>query len=168
MESGCSILLNNPIITQMQLDQTQLNKTTPVSASATLPENIIKCICTTSCTFLWVFDCLPLCIYTVLLLLSTLQEMEHKFWVVTLFCLLFLSPLVSCQLNYRFYDATCPNLTRIVQSGVWSAIANDSRIAASLLRLHFHDCFVNVINLSSLISYIFTTSKYLCLPNYNH
>ncbi|BBH07816.1 Peroxidase superfamily protein, partial [Prunus dulcis] len=77
--------------------------------------------------------------------------MEHKFWVVTLFCLLFLSPLVSCQLNYRFYDATCPNLTRIVQSGVWSAIANDSRIAASLLRLHFHDCFVNGCDASLLL-----------------
>ncbi|CAL9026813.1 unnamed protein product [Prunus brigantina] len=77
--------------------------------------------------------------------------MEHKFFVVTLFCLLFLSPLVSCQLDYRFYDATCPNLTRIVQSGVWSAIANDSRIAASLLRLHFHDCFVNGCDTSLLL-----------------
>lgn len=81
--------------------------------------------------------------------------MDHKLsFLNTLLCLLFLSPnLVFCQLDFKFYDSTCPNLTKIVQSGVWSAIANDTRIAASLLRLHFHDCFVNVSNLASLISY---------------
>ncbi|KAL6222553.1 hypothetical protein ACLB2K_005945 [Fragaria x ananassa] len=61
-------------------------------------------------------------------------------------------PLVSSQqLNYKFYDSSCPNLTKIVQQGVWSAIANDSRIAASLLRLHFHDCFVNGCDASVLL-----------------
>ncbi|KAJ4714937.1 Peroxidase [Melia azedarach] len=72
--------------------------------------------------------------------------MEHnssKLPFLHLFCLLFLSVLVSCQLDYKFYDSTCPNLTRIVRYGVWSAISNDTRMAASLLRLHFHDCFVN-------------------------
>uniref|UniRef100_A0A6N2N7H6 Peroxidase n=1 Tax=Salix viminalis TaxID=40686 RepID=A0A6N2N7H6_SALVM len=72
--------------------------------------------------------------------------MEHnsfKLPFVHLLCLLLLCPLVSCQLNYKFYDYTCPNLTKIVRYGVWSAITNDSRMAASLLRLHFHDCFVN-------------------------
>ncbi|XP_073119882.1 peroxidase 10-like [Henckelia pumila] len=57
---------------------------------------------------------------------------------------LFLLLSVGCgQLDYKFYDATCPNLTKIVRRGVWSAIANETRIAASILRLHFHDCFVN-------------------------
>ncbi|KAJ6774437.1 PEROXIDASE 72-RELATED [Salix purpurea] len=73
--------------------------------------------------------------------------MEHNSFKVLpfvhLLCLLLLCPLVSCQLNYKFYDYTCPNLTKIVRYGVWSAITNDSRMAASLLRLHFHDCFVN-------------------------
>ncbi|XP_065875101.1 peroxidase 10-like [Euphorbia lathyris] len=57
--------------------------------------------------------------------------------------LMFLSPLVLSQLDYKFYDDSCPNLTKIVRYGVWSAISNDTRMAASLLRLHFHDCFVN-------------------------
>ncbi|XP_042494026.1 peroxidase 10-like [Macadamia integrifolia] len=53
------------------------------------------------------------------------------------------TPLASSQLDYKFYDSTCPNLTNIVRSGVWSAVANETRMGASLLRLHFHDCFVN-------------------------
>ncbi|XP_054786137.1 peroxidase 10-like [Prosopis cineraria] len=47
------------------------------------------------------------------------------------------------SLDYNFYGTTCPNLLFIVRSAVWSAINNDPRMAASLLRLHFHDCIVN-------------------------
>ncbi|KAJ7944400.1 Peroxidase [Quillaja saponaria] len=72
-----------------------------------------------------------------------MESIPHKHHVVFLLLLLFPSPLVFCQLDYKFYQYTCPNLTNIVRYGVLSAIANDTRIAASLLRLHFHDCFVN-------------------------
>ncbi|OIT30563.1 PREDICTED: peroxidase 10-like [Nicotiana attenuata] len=61
----------------------------------------------------------------------------------SLFCFLFLSSFVYGQLDYKYYDATCPNLTKIVRYGIWSAVSNETRMAASLLRLHFHDCFVN-------------------------
>lgn len=76
--------------------------------------------------------------------------MEHNkpfmsfFVALFSFCLLFQTPLVSPQLDYNYYDKTCPNLTYIVRNGIRLAIANDTRMAASLLRLHFHDCFVNV------------------------
>ncbi|TYG74636.1 hypothetical protein ES288_D04G197800v1 [Gossypium darwinii] len=56
-------------------------------------------------------------------------------------------PYGYSQLSYRFYDWSCPRLTNMVKYGVWAAYRNDTRIAASLLRLHFHDCFVNVIPL---------------------
>nr|XP_043620032.1 peroxidase 10 [Erigeron canadensis] len=66
--------------------------------------------------------------------------------------------LVSCsfllangQLNYYYYYSSCPNLPMIVQYGVWAAMKNDTRIAASLLRLHFHDCFVNGCDASILL-----------------
>ncbi|KAL0537601.1 hypothetical protein IC582_026584 [Cucumis melo] len=49
----------------------------------------------------------------------------------------------SAQLSVSFYSKTCPKLLSIVRSGVQSAIAKEARIGASLLRLHFHDCFVN-------------------------
>ena len=79
--------------------------------------------------------------------ISSFRLMEctsHKHHSVFLNWLVFFSPLVSSQLNSRFYDASCPNLTSIVRYNVLSAMANDTRIAASLLRLHFHDCFANV------------------------
>lgn len=66
---------------------------------------------------------------------------------IAVFCFLVFRPFVYGQLDYKFYDSTCPNLTKIVRFGVWSAMANDTRIAASLLRLHFYDCISNVINL---------------------
>ncbi|MBA0833900.1 hypothetical protein Goarm_006311 [Gossypium armourianum] len=83
------------------------------------------------------------------------KAFKHPF--VHLFYIFFLSHLVFCQLDYRFYDSTCPSLTRIVRYGVWSAIANDTRMAASLVRLHFHDCFVNGCDASILLDDIDST-----------
>lgn len=45
----------------------------------------------------------------------------------------------------QFYDHSCPKALEIVKSVVASAVAKETRMAASLLRLHFHDCFVKVL-----------------------
>lgn len=62
------------------------------------------------------------------------------------FCLLVaffpLSSAVYGQLSTSFYASSCPALEHIVRSAVAQAIATDSRMGASLLRLFFHDCFV--------------------------
>ncbi|KAL6982738.1 peroxidase [Sarracenia purpurea var. burkii] len=42
----------------------------------------------------------------------------------------------------EFYQFSCPEVNDVVMSVLQKAIAEDPRIAASLLRLHFHDCFV--------------------------
>ncbi|CAM6094322.1 unnamed protein product [Calypogeia fissa] len=55
---------------------------------------------------------------------------------------LFGSPTAAEILTTDFYDQTCPSLFQIVETVVISSIQNDTRMAASLLRLHFHDCFV--------------------------
>ncbi|KAL2921116.1 Peroxidase 40 [Bienertia sinuspersici] len=39
------------------------------------------------------------------------------------------------------YKDRCPDAEDIIFSGVENAVINDPRMAASLLRLHFHDCF---------------------------
>ena len=44
----------------------------------------------------------------------------------------------------QFYDFSCPQAIGIVKSIVSKAVAREARMAASLLRLHFHDCFVKV------------------------
>ncbi|KAK4744271.1 hypothetical protein SAY87_010583 [Trapa incisa] len=48
----------------------------------------------------------------------------------------------SHHMSSTFYDTACPNALSIIRSGVNSAISKEPRLGASLLRLHFHDCFV--------------------------
>ncbi|KAJ3708433.1 hypothetical protein LUZ61_012138 [Rhynchospora tenuis] len=51
----------------------------------------------------------------------------------------------------QFYDKSCPKAKEIVQSIVAQAVAREARMAASLLRLHFHDCFVKGCDASVLL-----------------
>lgn len=50
----------------------------------------------------------------------------------------------NAQLDPNFYKDTCPNVTSIVQSILANVSQTDPRILASFIRLHFHDCFVQV------------------------
>lgn len=58
--------------------------------------------------------------------------------------LLLLSSAAYGQLSTSFYDTSCPALQSTVRSVVTNAINSNSRMGASLLRLFFHDCFVQV------------------------
>ncbi|KAJ4970110.1 hypothetical protein NE237_003209 [Protea cynaroides] len=49
----------------------------------------------------------------------------------------------SANLSTKFYSKSCPKLEPTVKSVVQSAISKEKRIGASVLRLFFHDCFVN-------------------------
>ncbi|PON79047.1 Plant peroxidase [Parasponia andersonii] len=49
----------------------------------------------------------------------------------------------TAQLSTDFYSKTCPGLFPTIKYKVHSAIAREARMGASLLRLFFHDCFVN-------------------------
>lgn len=48
------------------------------------------------------------------------------------------------KLSPDFYDKVCPKALPTIKTVVEQAIGREPRIGASLLRLHFHDCFVNV------------------------
>ncbi|XP_074321602.1 peroxidase 9-like [Silene latifolia] len=54
-------------------------------------------------------------------------------------------------LTPNFYDSSCPEVNDVVMSVLNNAIAQDPRMAASLLRLHFHDCFVKGCDASVLL-----------------
>lgn len=49
-------------------------------------------------------------------------------------------------LAVEYYKEMCPLVENIVRRVVETAVIKDPRMAASLLRLHFHDCFVMVIS----------------------
>ncbi|KAL8217648.1 hypothetical protein R6Q57_021021 [Mikania cordata] len=61
----------------------------------------------------------------------------------------------------EFYSLSCPQANDIVMSVLESVIAKDPRMAASLLRLHFHDCFVQGCDASVLLdeSSMFASEK---------
>ncbi|CAB4281721.1 unnamed protein product [Prunus armeniaca] len=73
--------------------------------------------------------------------------------------------VAKAQLSTDFYRATCPDLLKIVRREVLSAIKTEMRMAASLLRLHFHDCFVNGCDASLLLDA--TDSEKAAAPNLN-
>ncbi|XP_062001130.1 peroxidase 4-like [Rosa rugosa] len=58
---------------------------------------------------------------------------------------------INGKLSPKYYSSKCPNALSIVQGEVIAAIKNETRIGASLLRLHFHDCFVNGCDASILL-----------------
>ncbi|KAL1177542.1 hypothetical protein V6Z11_A03G037900 [Gossypium hirsutum] len=47
------------------------------------------------------------------------------------------------QLSTKFYSKSCPKVLSTVELVVKTAVSKEQRLGASLLRLFFHDCFVN-------------------------
>ncbi|KAK2426543.1 peroxidase P7 [Trifolium repens] len=88
------------------------------------------------------------------------------------FSILLVSLLVcsnnNAQLSPNFYASTCPNLQSIVRAEMIKAIKNEARIGASILRLFFHDCFVNGCDGSILLDDTATfTGEKNAAPNKN-
>ncbi|KAH7837058.1 hypothetical protein Vadar_009074 [Vaccinium darrowii] len=54
-----------------------------------------------------------------------------------------LIPSSSGQLTADYYNVVCPQALPAVRAIVKATIKREARMGASLLRLHFHDCFVN-------------------------
>ena len=50
----------------------------------------------------------------------------------------------EAQLSSSFYDNTCPKALSTIRTATRKAVSRERRMAASLIRLHFHDCFVQV------------------------
>jgi peroxidase len=48
-------------------------------------------------------------------------------------------------LNMNYYLMSCPFVEPVVKNVVNRALDNDPTLAAALVRMHFHDCFIQVI-----------------------
>ncbi|XP_066311649.1 cationic peroxidase SPC4-like [Miscanthus floridulus] len=60
-------------------------------------------------------------------------------------------PPLAPGLSFDFYKCSCPKAESIVRSFVQDAVRRDVGLAAGLLRLHFHDCFVQGCDASVLL-----------------
>ncbi|MCE3215939.1 hypothetical protein HAX54_004142 [Datura stramonium] len=71
----------------------------------------------------------------------------------TCIVLLLLSIYMQCeaQLTPTFYERTCPKVLSTIRNVVQQAVSRERRMAASLIRLHFHDCFVQGCDASILL-----------------
>lgn len=68
---------------------------------------------------------------------------------VLLLIWVFLGALSSVHggLEMGFYDESCPQAESIILNYVKKHIPHAPTLAAPLLRMHFHDCFVRVCNI---------------------
>ncbi|KAJ6727399.1 PEROXIDASE 72-RELATED [Salix purpurea] len=68
-----------------------------------------------------------------------------------MFVLFLVTVASQAQLSPTIYDTSCPTATSTIRKAIRSAIASERRMAASLIRLHFHDCFVQGCDASMLL-----------------
>lgn len=51
---------------------------------------------------------------------------------------------LSTSLRSNYYTNSCKNLQSIALAAFQAQLRSDARVGASIMRLHFHDCFVQV------------------------
>lgn len=82
---------------------------------------------------------------------------------IALCCVVVVFGSSYAQLDNSFYKNTCPKVHSIVREVVRNVSKKDTRMLASLVRLHFHDCFVQVSSYfyRIYIHHMFILFKYL-------
>ncbi|EYU30092.1 hypothetical protein ABFS82_05G043200 [Erythranthe guttata] len=93
---------------------------------------------------------------------------KYIFSAIFLFSIFVVLPLSEAQLSATFYDRTCPTAVTIIRNSIRQAVSRERRMAASLIRLHFHDCFVQGCDASILLDETPTIqSEKTAIPNVN-
>ncbi|KAK1322226.1 Peroxidase 52 [Acorus calamus] len=87
---------------------------------------------------------------------------------VLLLTIVFANTTPTWALSTDFYKKSCPAALSTIKTAIDAAVAKERRIGASLLRLHFHDCFVNGCDGSILLDNTSTIdSEKFAVPNNN-
>ncbi|XP_057768170.1 peroxidase 25 [Salvia miltiorrhiza] len=89
--------------------------------------------------------------------------MESVYLVMAMGVMIVFGVLGEGDLKTGFYSSSCPTSESIVRSTVEKYFDKDPTLAAALLRLHFHDCFVQGCDASVLIESASAERK--ALPN---
>ncbi|KAL0405555.1 UNVERIFIED_CONTAM: Peroxidase 39 [Sesamum latifolium] len=79
--------------------------------------------------------------------------------VITVIIVVMLSGSCCADLEMDFYAESCPKAEQIVYDYVNAHIPNAPSLAASLIRMHFHDCFVRGCDASVLLDYTAATGN---------
>ncbi|KAK4492772.1 hypothetical protein RD792_000092 [Penstemon davidsonii] len=77
------------------------------------------------------------------------------FKVIAIFVLFLAVLTISCNaqsLKIGFYEKTCPNVEAIVKQTTNTIFSKAPTLAAAILRMHFHDCFVRGCDGSILLN----------------
>ena len=80
--------------------------------------------------------------------------MTNKNLLVLVVLMSVLGVSVSQNLDLNFYKNRCPDAEAIVRRITDQYVSHQPSLAAALLRLHFHDCFVRVNLLHFSISFL--------------
>jgi len=70
---------------------------------------------------------------------------------LNVFLILAFAVTAFSALSPYYYDHVCPEALPTIKRVVEAAVYNERRMGGSLLRLHFHDCFVNGCDASNLL-----------------
>lgn len=77
---------------------------------------------------------------------------SQSYFKVLIVCLIALIGPTQAQLQLGFYAKSCPKAEQIIAKYVVEHIHSAPSLAAALLRLHFHDCFVQGCDASVLVN----------------
>ena len=84
------------------------------------------------------------------------SEGRNRFLAVLLLSIAataFSTPYHHTGLTPYYYEYACPQALPTIRGVVKAAVKKERRMGASLLRLHFHDCFVNVHHIAYFRNY---------------
>uniref|UniRef100_A0A803R7I9 peroxidase n=1 Tax=Cannabis sativa TaxID=3483 RepID=A0A803R7I9_CANSA len=80
------------------------------------------------------------------------KVLSYYYYLILFFFCIIISPSPCCgDLSFGFYSASCPSAEFMIRNTVRTASSRDPTVPGKLLRLLFHDCFVEGCDASVLL-----------------